>query len=78
MRIALIYDMIYPYTIGGAEVRNYSLAKRLIEQGHEVHLYGVNLWKGPTIIKKEGIFIHGICRYTKKYNFKGNRSILSQ
>jgi len=75
MRIALIYDMIYPYTIGGAEVRNYSLAKRLIEQGHEVHLYGVKLWKGPTIIKKDGIFIHGVCRYTQKYNFKGNRSI---
>ncbi len=75
MRIALIYDMIYPYTIGGAEVRNYSLAKRLAEQGNEVHLYGVKLWKGPTIIKREGIFIHGICRYQQKYNFKGNRSI---
>ncbi len=75
MKIALIYDMIYPYTIGGAEVRNYSLAKRLIEQGHEVHLYGVKLWKGPDIIKKDEIFIHGVCRYTQKYNFKGNRSI---
>jgi len=75
MKIALIYDMIYPYTIGGAEVRNYSLAKRLAEQGHEVHLYGVKLWKGPDIIKKDGIFIHGVCRYTQKYNFNGNRSI---
>jgi len=75
MKIALIYDMIYPYTIGGAEVRNYSLAKKLTEQGHEVHLYGIKLWKGLDTIKKEGIFIHGICRYTQKYNFKGNRSI---
>ena len=75
MKIALIYDMIYPYTIGGAEVRNYSIAKRLAEQGHEVHLYGVKLWKGPDIIKKDGIFIHGVCRYQQKYNFKGNRSI---
>ncbi|OIO61527.1 hypothetical protein AUJ83_04770 [Candidatus Woesearchaeota archaeon CG1_02_33_12] len=75
MRIALIYDMIYPYSVGGAEVRNYSLAKRLAEQGHEVHLYGVKLWKGPAMIKKDGISIHGVCRYTQKYNFKGNRSI---
>jgi len=75
MKIALVYDMIYPYSIGGAEVRNYSLAKRLTEQGHEVHLYGIKLWKGPDTIKKDGIFIHGICRYTQKYNFKGNRSI---
>lgn len=75
MKIALIYDMIYPYIIGGAEVRNYSLAKRLTEMGHEVHLYGVKLWKGPNTIKKDGIFIHGVCRYTQKYNFKGNRSI---
>jgi glycosyltransferase involved in cell wall biosynthesis len=75
MKIALVYDMIYPYSIGGAEVRNYSLAKRLTEQGHEVHLYGIKLWKGPDTIKKDGVFIHGICRYTQKYNFKGNRSI---
>jgi len=75
MRIALVYDMIYPYNIGGAEVRNYSLAKRLTEQGHEVHLYGVKLWNGPDIIKKDGIFVHGVCRYIQKYNFKGNRSI---
>ena len=73
MKIALVYDMIYPYSIGGAEVRNYSLAKRLTEQGHEVHLYGIKLWNGPDTIKKDGIFIHGICRYTQKYNFKGNR-----
>lgn len=75
MKIALIYDMIYPYTIGGAEVRNYTLAKKLIEMGNEIHMYGVKLWKGPNTIKREGIFIHGVCRYTQKYNFKGNRSI---
>jgi len=75
MKIALIYDMIYPYTIGGAEVRNYSLAKRLAEQGHEVHIYGVKLWKGPVTIKRDGIFIHGVCTYIQKYNFKGNRLI---
>ena len=75
MRIALIYDMIYPYSIGGAEVRNYSLAKKLAEQGNEVHLYGTKLWKGQDIIKKDGIFIHGVCRYKQKYTFRGNRSI---
>jgi len=75
MKIALIYDMIYPYTIGGAEVRNYSLAKRLTEQGHKVHMYGVKLWKGPDTIKRDGIFIHGVCTYIQKYNFKGNRLI---
>jgi len=65
MKIALVYDMIYPYNIGGAELRNYEIAKRL-SQNHEVHLFGVKMWDGPNIIIREGIVIHGVCRYSDK------------
>ncbi|MDD5086688.1 MAG: glycosyltransferase, partial [Candidatus Nanoarchaeia archaeon] len=75
MKIAIVYDMIYPYNIGGAEVRNYTLAKKLVEMGHDVHLYGIKMWKGPNIIKKQGIIIHGVNCYKKKYNFKGQRNL---
>lgn len=75
MKIALLYDMIYPYSIGGVEVRNYTLAKMLTKRGHEVHLYGIKLWKGKNLIKKEGIYIHGIASLKKKYNFRGKRKI---
>ncbi|MBU3907035.1 MAG: glycosyltransferase family 4 protein [Nanoarchaeota archaeon] len=74
MKIAIVYDMIYPFNIGGAELRNYEIAKRLAKK-HEVHLFGVKLWKGPDIIKKEGITLHGVCRYKKLYSFSGKRTI---
>lgn len=65
MKIAFIFDMIYPFNIGGVEVRNYEIAKRLVKKGHEVHLYGGKFWKGKDIIKIEGIIIHGVYRYHK-------------
>ena len=66
--------MIYPFNIGGVELRNYELAKRLAKK-HEVHIYGVKLWKGPNVIKKDGIIIHGICKYKNLYTFSGKRRI---
>lgn len=76
MKIAIIYDMIYPYSIGGAEVRNYTLAKKLVEMGHEVHIYGIKMWNGHKIIKKKGVVIHGVDCYKRKYTFKGQRNLL--
>ena len=75
MKIAIIYDMIYPFNIGGLEIRNYEIAKRLIKKGHEVHLYGVKLWEGGDIIKKDGLILHGVCRYKNLYNINGKRTI---
>ena len=49
MKIAIIFDMIYPFNIGGIEIRNHEFAKRLVKAGHEVHLFGVKLWKGQSI-----------------------------
>lgn len=74
MKIALVYDMIYPFNIGGAELRNYEIAKRLAKN-HEVHLFGVKLWDGSDVIERDGIIIHGVCRYSDKYNFSGSRTV---
>jgi hypothetical protein len=41
MKIALIYDAIYPFIKGGAEKRFYEIAKRLSKKGHQMHLYGM-------------------------------------
>lgn len=54
MKIAIVYDMIYPFNIGGAEIRNYEIAKRLARH-HEVHLFGVKLWDGPDVIRRDGL-----------------------
>ena len=74
MKIAYVYDRIYPWLIGGAEKRVWEIASRLVERGHEVHLYGMKFWDGNNVIKKEGVYIHGVCKQKEMY-VKGRRSI---
>lgn len=74
MRIAYIYDVIYPDTIGGVERRIYELGIRLHEKGHEIHLYGMKFWNGPDSITRDGLIIHGVCPKTDLYT-DGRRSI---
>jgi len=73
MKIAIIYDMSYPFNVGGVEVRNYQMAKYL-SLNHDVHFFSVKMWDGPDIIKKDNITYHGVCRYSKMYNFDGART----
>jgi len=73
MKIAMIYDMIYPFNVGGGEARNYLLAKELIKRGHEVHFYGAKLWEGKDVIEHEGIIMHGVY-HSKKLYTSGRRS----
>jgi glycosyltransferase involved in cell wall biosynthesis len=40
MRIALVYDCIYPESLGGVEHRNYQLARALAARGHRITLAG--------------------------------------
>jgi glycosyltransferase involved in cell wall biosynthesis len=75
MRIAFVYDAVYPYILGGVEKRIWEIARRLVARGHEVHLFGMHLWEGERTITREGVFIHSICRpYT--FYWKGKRRIL--
>ena len=75
MKIAFVYDAIYPFNKGGAEKRFLELAKRLHTLGHEVHLYGMKYWSGDDVIVQDGIFLHGLCKAKSLYNKKGRRSI---
>ncbi len=67
----MVYDMIYPFNVGGAEERNYLLAKELIRIGHEVHFFGAKLWKGKDIIVHDDIVMHGV--YTSKGLYKKSK-----
>ncbi|MBL7086736.1 MAG: glycosyltransferase family 4 protein [Candidatus Cloacimonetes bacterium] len=69
----MIYDMIYPFNVGGGEARNYLLAKELISRGHEVHFFGAKLWKGEDTIEYDGIVMHGVYKSKKLYK-SGRRS----
>ena len=67
MKIAFIYDVIYPYIKGGVEKRVWELATRLTNRGHDVHLYGMKFWDGEDILIREGVFLHGVCPAQKLY-----------
>lgn len=75
MKIAYVYDAIYPYIKGGAEKRIYELSKHLVQKGHEVHCFGVKWWKGKDVIEKDGIYLHGVCKVNGLYTEDGRRSI---
>lgn len=49
MRVCLIYDCLYPYTVGGAERWYRNVAERLVQEGHEVTYLTLRQWdKGTT------------------------------
>lgn len=71
MKIAYIYDAVYPWVKGGAEKRIYELARRLASKGYDIHWYGVGWWwpeKGQKDIEMDGIKFHGVCRPIELYD----------
>jgi len=75
MRIAFLYDCIYPYTIGGVERRVHEIGRRLAARGHDVHLFGMKFWDGLGTIEQEGVHIHGVSPASPLYA-GGRRAIL--
>jgi len=74
MKIAYIYDAVYPWIKGGVEKRIYEIARRLVERGHEVHCFGLKWWDGGKDIVMDGINLHGIGKWNNLY-VNGRRSI---
>jgi len=74
MRIAFIYDAVYPWVKGGAEKRVYEIAKRLVKRGHEVSWFGLKWWDGREDLERDGIILHGIGKQRSLY-VNGRRSI---
>lgn len=74
MKIAFVYDVVYPCVKGGVEKRIREIADRLAARGHDVHIIGMKYWDGPDSIKKNGVTLHGICPPQPLYT-DGRRSI---
>ncbi|MEZ3172373.1 glycosyltransferase family 4 protein [Halorubrum sp. RMP-47] len=60
MKIAFVYDAVFPWVMGGAQKRVWELASRLSER-HDVHWYGQKYWDDNDTIKREGVTLHGVC-----------------
>ncbi len=76
MKIAFVYDAVYPYIKGGGEKRIYEISRRLVRRGHEVHLFGIKWWEGSDVIEREGVFIHGVC--SVKGLYKGEKRSIGE
>lgn len=76
MKIAILYDVLYPFSIGGGEKTNWELARRLAARGHDVTLVSSRMWEGSPYIDRDGVRCAGVCRWLQRTNRLGNRSIL--
>ena len=74
MKIAFVYDAIYPFIKGGVEKRVWELAVRLSRRGHDVHLFGMKFWDGEDSLIRDGICLHGVCPAHEFYT-GGRRSL---
>jgi glycosyltransferase involved in cell wall biosynthesis len=76
MKIAFVYDVIYPYVKGGVEKRVWELAVRLAKQGHEIHIFCMKYWVGDNIQIRDDVILHGIC--PAKNLYAGNRRTVGE
>ncbi len=76
MKIAYIYDAVYPWIKGGVEKRLYEIGRRLVERGYDVHWFGVRWWEGGRDVEMDGIRLHGVCGSTDLYS--GGRRRISE
>ena len=73
--VALVCDVIYPYSHGGREIRNQELLSRLTQRA-EMHVYTMHWWDGPLSYTNHGITYHAISKLLPLY--KNNRRSLRQ
>jgi glycosyltransferase involved in cell wall biosynthesis len=71
--LAIVCDVIYPYSRGGRELRNQELLPRLAERA-EVHVYTMHWWDGPSIYSEGGVTYHAIAPLRPLYT-NGRRSV---
>ena len=74
LRIAFVYDALYPYVIGGGERRFHELATRLAER-HDVHFVSWQFWDGPSRFERDGMTFHGVGRAPTLYGGDGKRTV---
>jgi glycosyltransferase involved in cell wall biosynthesis len=77
MRICIVYDCLYPYTIGGGERWYRNLAERLAAEGHEVTYLTLRQWdRGTTLDLDERVRVVTAGPRMALYTASGRRRIL--
>jgi glycosyltransferase involved in cell wall biosynthesis len=54
MRICVVYDCLFPYTVGGGERWYRNLAERMAQEGHEVTYLTLRQWDRGELVELDG------------------------
>jgi glycosyltransferase involved in cell wall biosynthesis len=76
MRVCLVYDCLYPYTVGGGERWYRSLAERLTEAGHDVTYLTLRQWRRGEAAKVHGVRVVAVGPRMALYTASGRRRVL--
>jgi glycosyltransferase involved in cell wall biosynthesis len=76
MRVCLIYDCLFPHTVGGAERWYRSLAERLAAQGHEVTYLTMRQWDRGVDPDVAGVDVRAVGPRMHLYAAPGRRRVL--
>jgi glycosyltransferase involved in cell wall biosynthesis len=76
MRICLVYDCLFPYTVGGAERWYRNLALRLAAEGHEVTYLTLRQWPRGSAADLPGVRVRTAGPHMALYRRAGQRRIL--
>jgi glycosyltransferase involved in cell wall biosynthesis len=74
LKIGFVYDVVFPFHIGGHERRNYELGRRLARD-HEVHIIGWQYWPGPSRMVQDGVQFIGVGKPVPLYDAHGRRTL---
>ncbi len=75
MRVCLLYDCLFPHTVGGAERWYRNLAERLAAGGHEVTYLTLRQWPRGQAPEVEGVRVVAVGPEMALYTSSGRRRI---
>jgi glycosyltransferase involved in cell wall biosynthesis len=76
MRVCLIYDCLFPYTVGGAERTYRNLAERLAAEGHRVSYLTLRQWDRGVAPRVPGVTVQIAGPRMSLYSGSGRRRVL--
>ncbi len=77
MRVCVVYDCLYPYTVGGGERWYRNVAERMAREGHEVTYLTLRQWdRGERVDLGEGVRVRAVGPRMALYTASGRRRIL--
>ncbi|HUB35620.1 MAG TPA: glycosyltransferase [Solirubrobacteraceae bacterium] len=75
MRICVVYDCLFPHTVGGAERWYRNLAERLAAEGHEVTYLTLRQWERGERVQVPGVRVLSVGPRLGLYTADGRRRI---